>query len=245
MASPSYSATIVGNEFVTPSVKLITFELAEDFCYQPGQFVSLKIPHQGELIKRSYSIANLGSDAKATRTIEIVISHVEQGRATGFLFNAKLGTEISLSGPLGALTLLDEHPKRTLFIGTGTGIAPYRSMLPLMAEHFDKQQQLHVLQGVRSPEELLFGDDFSALAAQLDNLEFHACYSRTMPEQPKDYEKSGYIQNHLLALEPDPATDLIYLCGNPAMVDETYQLLKEREFGIKQIKREKYAFSKR
>ena len=245
MPTPSYPVTITASEFVTPSVKRIQFEFKTPFSYVPGQFVSLQIPHDGDFIKRSYSIANTGHDFENTQTIEIVISHVEGGRATEFLFSAEPGTEIELSGPLGALTLLPEHPERTIFIATGTGVAPYRTMLPHLSEGFGDDQSFHILQGVREPDELLFRDCFVKYSENNDNIHFHACYSRVMPEDSAHYEKHGYVQEHLKALEPNPATDLVYLCGNPAMVDEVYKMLKELEFEVKQVKREKYAFSKR
>ena len=88
---------------------------------------------------------------------------------------------------------------------------------------------------------LTLGDrDFVEFAAAHDNVNFHACYSREMPDEPESWEKQGYVQLNIEKLNPDPATDIVYLCGNPDMVDDATALLKEAGFGIRQIRREKY-----
>ena len=104
----------------------LEFEVdAEHFGFVPGQWVSLKqIAPDGEEITRAYSIAS-PPDGKR---FALCLNRVQDGFMSNYLCDLHLGAEISGQGPFGNFIL--RPPLRdTLFIATGTGIAPYRSML--------------------------------------------------------------------------------------------------------------------
>jgi ferredoxin-NADP reductase len=61
---------------------------------------------------------------------------------------------------------------------------------------------------------------------------------------PREGDIHGRVQVALAALKPDPANDIAYLCGNPDMVDETFNLLKEIGLPVPQVRREKYISSR-
>ena len=116
--------------------------------------------------------------------------------------------------------LRDDPPARYLLIATGTGVSPYRAMLPQLRTLLDGENyQATLMLGVRSPEELLFGEDFLALARENSAFQFITSYSRMLSNPPKPHERKGYVQDHLMELNPDPAHDIVYLCGNPDMID--------------------------
>jgi NAD(P)H-flavin reductase len=56
--------------------------------------------------------------------------------------------------------------------------------------------------------------------------------------------RHGYVQQILAELAPDPARDIAYLCGNPDMVDATFEALKAAGLPLPQIRREKYVSSR-
>ncbi len=243
MPLPSYQIQLESNEFITPNVKKLKFKFLEpsSFRYRPGQFVSFLLEHEEKPLKRSYSIANSETPDEdglvTTDYLEIVISYVENGRATKIFFDAELGDTFEISGPVGLLILGAELPKRVFLIGTGTGMAPYRSMLkqiPAMAQH-----DFHILFGAQKKQDLFYTKDFQQ-AGLNDHINFYPCLSRETNEACFN----GYVQAQLEALKPDPSTDIVYLCGNPNMVDDVFSMLKEMDFGVKQVKREKYVFSK-
>jgi len=215
----------------------------EPIPYKAGQFISLHLERDGKEHRRNYSIANAPAD---DATMEMAMSYLPNGLASTVLANMNEGDSLSASGPYGQFFLKDpEPPKRYILIGTGTGITPYRSMLPKLTELLNTTTlQVVILQGVRSESELLYGQEFVDFASKFDNAIFKACYSREHPKQPADHEVAGYVQNHLSDLNIDPEGDIAYLCGNPNMVDEAFNKLIELGLDRNKIRREKYISSK-
>lgn len=240
MALPSFQVRLASNERVTPKVNKLVFRLEDpkSISYKPGQFVSFMLPSDDKRPrKRSYSIANLEKSPESTDYIEFVIAYVEGGHATELFFNAEPGMEMEMTGPFGMLCLADELPERVFLVGTGTGVAPYRCMIEQIKARSDTE--FHILFGAQYLEDMFYLDDFKAVA-ELAHVHFHPCLS----QEDREGCVSGYVQTKLEELDPNPETDMAYLCGNPNMVDDVFALLKEREFGVKQVKREKYVFSR-
>ena len=240
MPIPSFQVHLESNEEITPNVRKLVFRLdePETITYKPGQFVSFMLGTEDDRpIKRSYSIANMETNGDNSTYIEFVISYVDGGKASNLFFNAEPGMEMEMTGPFGLLCLTEELPKRVFLVGTGTGVAPYRSMIEQIKSRPDTE--FHILFGAQFLQDMFYLDDFKAVAL-LDHVHFHPCLSR----EEKPGCVAGYVQHKLKELEPNPETDMAYLCGNPNMVDEVFEMLKEKEFGVKQVKREKYVFSR-
>ncbi len=206
----------------------------------PGQFVTLHLPGPDKMVNRSYSIANPPSG----NTLEISCAYVEGGLATQYLGALAIGDCIEASGPHGLLVLKEEQPTRIFLVGTGTGIAPYRSMLNQIKHRLENNPALEIIliQGTRQSSDLLFVDDFVAFDKQHPNFHFYACLSRASSTQ-HEFERLGRVQAVLEKLQPHPTQDLIYLCGNPMMIDDNFALLTAMGFDKKSIRREKYSFS--
>jgi ferredoxin-NADP reductase len=233
-------------KLIAPSVRHLAF-VREDESYvafTAGQFITLHIPGPSKILHRSYSIANMpGKD----NIIEIAVSFVEGGVASNLLFNMQPGDSIDAVGPYGLFVLKKEDkPKRYILIGTGTGVSPYRSMLDdikMRLMHEDSDLEVALLMGVRNPTELLFGQDFEDFAKAHANFNFHACYSRETRDVPRDFEIKGHVQDVFPILNLDPEHDIIYLCGNPFMIDDAFLKLTEMGFDKKRVRREKYLFA--
>jgi len=226
---------------VTPTVLCLGFRRQDGqlLDFKPGHFVNVHFEDQGGQTHRSYSVANPPGE----NHFEIAVAPVEDGRATRYLFGLKEGDQVDISGPYGRFVLRDEHYARYVLVGTGTGITPYRAMLPELTRRMNDSQapvRVEVLVGVRSREEFMFADDFLAAALETPGIELHARYSRQLPGQPQPWETLGYVQGLFEELELDPEQDIVYLCGNPNMIDEAVGWLKARGFTVKRIRREKY-----
>lgn len=224
---------------ITPGVRHLAFRRAdrEAFDFTAGQFINIHMDKDGKRTHRSYSIANTPGTSEL---IEIAIAPVEGGLATKLLYGLSPGDMIEASGPYGRFVLKDDPSCRYVLVATGTGVTPYRSMLPELSERMAAGYSVELFLGVRNKPELLFGADFEQMAENHEGFGFTACYSRGMPNEPVGWESEGYVQVNLQKLDLDPETDIVYLCGNPDMVDEATALLKEAGFGIRQIRREKY-----
>ncbi len=226
---------------ISPKVKHFVFKCTIDpvFDYLPGQFITIHFDHQGKSLKRSYSIANA---PQQDNKIEFAAGFFAGGPGTELLFNLKQGDVLHCNGPFGRLILKEEHPKRYIFAATSTGVTPYRAMLSELQQFLNStpRAQVVILQGVQTREEILYHSEFLAFAAcNPKQFTFIPCLSRQNGELQNN-EHGGYVQHALQHMSLNPNEDIVYLCGNPGMIDATFDYLKEHNFTLQQIIREKY-----
>ncbi|MCD6055927.1 MAG: ferredoxin--NADP(+) reductase [Gammaproteobacteria bacterium] len=235
---------------IAPGVRHIGFRRQDGktLVVKPGQFITLLLPSEGEeVVRRNYSIATIpaSSDPEVEiDLIEIALTYVNHGFASERLFSIKTGETLDMMGPSGRLLFFHEHkpPRRLILVATGTGVSPYRAMLPQLARFLteDNTREIVLLFGIRTPHHVLYHDDFVTFAQQNQRFSFHCCYSREMPSNPSVCDHAGYVQTFLQTFPLEAAEDIVYLCGNPAMVDEAYTHLKACQFSIHTVRREKY-----
>ena len=250
MAIVHFPLKLVERRMLAPSVGHYVFVrddgLPLDFI--PGQFIQVHFTYaDGTAAKRSYSLATLHDHAMAPGdAVEIAVSYVAGGSATSLFEGLEIGSHLDASGPYGRFCLMPgDANKRYLFIGTGTGVTPYRAMLPLLEKLIPERGiEIVLLFGARTPDELLYGDDFRAFADAHPQFRFVPCFSRELPADPHPDVRHGYVQQFLGEFAPNADTDIAYLCGNPNMVDACFEALKEAGLPIPQIRREKYVSSK-
>jgi ferredoxin-NADP reductase len=237
----TFPITLVESFMISPKVKHFIFncQVSPYFNYVPGQFITIHFEHQGKTLKRSYSIANI---PKHDNKIEIAAGFFENGPGTELLYNLKPGDIIQISGPYGRLTLKEEQYNRFILVATSTGITPYRSMLQDLEKRLEQHPELHVviLQGVQRHEEILYADEFRDFAKKYPQVLFMPYLSRQAEHELHENEYRGYVQHAFPSLNLNPHQDIIYLCGNPGMIDEAFNSLKEQGFAMQQIIREKY-----
>jgi ferredoxin-NADP reductase len=240
---------LVSSHMLAPAVRHMTFERAdgEPFAFVPGQFIQIHFQYDdGKPTKRSYSVASVGgADGTPPGTIEIAVSYVEGGAATALLSNLREGETIDASGPYGRFCLMDADTNpRYLLVATGTGVTPYRAMLPQIARLTrERGCRFELVYGARNESELLYGEEFEAFAQATPGFGFHPCFSRVMRATPRANDRSGRVHVALAELAAEPA-DIVYLCGNPDMVDEAFAWLKEAGLPVPHVRREKYVSSR-
>ncbi len=237
-----FPLTLVRSVSITPTILHLELQCEEPLEYTPGQFLNIHFENDGKSIHRSYSIAN---PPNKNGILEIAVSPVEGGRATELLFGLSPGDRIDASGPYGRFVLREDAKCRYVLVGTSTGVTPYRAMLPELRDRIaNRGFNAELLIGVWNPDELLYQGDFLEAAKSMTDFNVHACYSRVSPEQPGPHEYSGYVQTRFDALELNPERDIVYLCGNPNMVDTAFAYLKDAGFKIANVRREKYLAAK-
>lgn len=254
MAIPHFPLKLIARRMIAPTVAHLTF-LRDDGqalpCI-PGQFIQIHFPlADGSEARRSYSIAiGRAPDAAPDARLEIAVSYVPGGAATALFEALAIGDHVNASGPFGRFCLFpNDANQRYLLIGTGTGVTPYRAMLPQLERQMETRGvEIVLLQGARNTTELLYGDEFRAFANAHPRFRYMPCLSRELPASDSPHAhadvRHGYVQNVLAELQPRAGQDIAYLCGNPDMVDASFDTLKEAGLSIATIRREKYVSNK-
>jgi ferredoxin-NADP reductase len=244
-----FQLRLVDSYMLAPAVRHLVFERVDGqpLAFQPGQFLQVHFHYDdGTATKRSYSVATVGDGSSPVQRIEIAVSYVEGGAATRLLGSLEEGGTIEASGPYGRFCLqpADTHP-RYLLLATGTGVTPYRAMLPQIRQLLAAGgREVVLLYGARNEGELLYGEEFEAFARENPGFTFHGCLSREARAVPRPTDRAGHVQGVLAELAPSAERDIAYLCGNPNMVDAAFAALKEFGLPVPQIRREKYISSR-
>lgn len=226
-------ARLVESHLIAPEVRHFVFETPEQdyLTYLPGQFLSFTAEFEGKQITRAYSIA---SPPQGNR-FDLCLNRVEEGRFSPYLFQMEPGREVDMKGPYG--TFVFRKPIRdSLMVATGTGVAPFRSMLQAELAH-DSVHQFDLILGVRHEEGILYREEFEELARQHSRFRFHPTLTRPAPNWPGLH---GRVQPHVLRVLGERRDVDVYICGMKEMVDQVRTLLKEAGLERKQIIVEKY-----
>jgi len=243
--SEHFPLRLTRSHMLAPQVRHMAFVRADGqpLAFVPGQFVQVHLERDGKALRRSYSIATYeGDPVNPSGEVEMAVSYVTGGAATALLSGLEAGEAIDASGPYGRFCLHgDDANRRYLLVATGTGVTPYRAMLPLFRRLIPERGiEVELLFGARNPDELLYGDEFARFADEVPGFRFHACFSREGRAVPRADDHLGYVQTVLPSLAPDGVHDIAYLCGNPDMVDACFALLKDAGLPIPRVRREKY-----
>lgn len=226
-------ARLAGSREIGPEIRHFLFEAAgvAELVYKPGQFVSVVAERNGKTVTRAYSIASAASGNR----FELCLNRVNEGMLSPWMFELRAGDEIEFNGPLGYF--VPKSPFRSsVFVATGTGIAPFRAFLQ-DAEIRGGSQPVRLLFGARYEAGLVFRDEFQELQQRRPGFRFLPTITR--PEAGWQ-GRTGWVQQHLEEAlsgleEPD-----VYICGLKAMVDAVRSILKERGFDRRRIVYEKY-----
>jgi ferredoxin-NADP reductase len=254
LAIVQFPLKLVGKRMLAPSVAHLTFtrDDGQPLDFVPGQFIQVHFNYaDGTPTRRSYSLATIHDHALGPGdAVEIAVSYVPGGAATALFEGLEPGGTVQASGPFGRFCLMPgDDNRRYLLIATGTGVTPYRSMLPLLEKAIaERGIEVVLLFGARTPTELLYGDEFRAFAERHPGFRFVPCFSRELPAPGSAHAhadvRHGYVQQFLAEFAPDAQGDIAYLCGNPNMVDACFEALKEAGLPVPRIRREKYVSSK-
>ncbi len=213
----------------------------EQFDFIPGQFVTLDLPIHEKKNKRwrSYSIA---SWPDGTNVFELVIVLMEEGAGTSYLFNeVKEGDELTFRGPVGVFTLPGMLDDDYFFICTGTGIAPFRSMMHAIANHNTPHKDVYLIFGTRKKENLLYRAELMELATNTPGFHYIPVLSREEWDGATGYVHQVY--KDIITAKKNgnelPAAHF-YLCGWKNMIDEAKKTITEIGYDRKVIHQELY-----
>ncbi len=197
-----------------------------------GQFFMFFFDEDKDPFNRSYSIAN-AIDGEMER-VEFIISPSKSGKSYSKINAWKEGDLVKATGPHGRFRLKGNE-ENLVAIATGTGIAPFRAMLPSFVEKMEKGDKVTIIHGARCESEAIYSDELMRFAEDYPNFSYKLCLS----QERKEGCINGRVQN---ALEIDQLCEktTYFLCGNPLMVDEVKSLLTESGVNRRSVRTESY-----
>lgn len=229
MPAPSaFDVRLDSARMIAPGVRHLVFSRTDGapFEFSPGQWVNLILPQAGaEDLKRSYSIA---SRPAGSPMFELAVTRVAGGPGSEMLHALPEGATLRAIGPHGLFTREADDAAPSLFVATGTGLAPFRSMIDA-ALAAGSRAPLWLLFGARFEEDILYRDEFETLARELPNVRYEITLSRAGSTWAG---RSGYVQLHvpemlaaLAAAAPEAAAH-VYVCGLDRMVSTVKDLCR-------------------
>lgn len=238
---------------VSPSMKILRispdgWDLPD---FKAGQFVALLLPpsvprcpeateefnvvEDDKMIKRAYSIA---SSSKTKEYIEFYITLVHSGSLTPRIFSLKIGDRIGMGTKFVGMFTLDQvaPDQNIILIATGTGVAPYMSML--RTDALKGGRKIAVVHGAANSWDLGYKSELNLLETITERL----IYIPTITDPNKEHTKwnghAKFIQDmwkekiieKQIGYTPTPENTHIFLCGNPKMINTMVELLSEDGF---------------
>src|SRR5580704_4726846 len=183
-------ARLIDSREIAPGVRHFEFEAlgVERLAFVPGQFTSFTEVIGGKEITRAYSMASAPS---GTNRFELCLNRVEPGHLSPRLFGMQPGDCIQMRQPLG-LFVLRQPPRDSIFVATGTGIAPFRSML--QAHLKASSSEFTLLFGVRYESHLLYNEELKQMELRYPHFRFWPTLTR--PDAAWK-GRQGRVQAHL------------------------------------------------
>lgn len=218
--------------------------------FEAGQFVALGLhpdaqrcdeateefepPKPDKLIRRAYSIASSSTED----SIEFYITLVNSGQLTPRIFKLQIGDKIWMGKKAVGMFTLDqiENDRNVILIATGTGVAPYMSMLRSNA--LKREGKMLVIHGAANSWDLGYSSELKLLASMFNNFKYHPTITEPSKEPVgwngdtrfiDEIWKSG-IAESTIGLNPTPQNTDVFLCGNPKMVEGMKEMLYKDGF---------------
>ena len=234
---PWRTGKVIRIENETADTRRFWIEVPEltSFDFIPGQFVTLDLPIHEKANKRwrSYSIA---SWPDGTNVFELVIVLDELGLGTHYLFEeVVVGSELTFRGAQGVFTLKEPLDKDLFLVCTGTGIAPFRSMIHHIKNEKIPHKNIYLIFGCRTKDTLLYYEEMKELRESVPGFQYIPTLSREEWEGSTGYVHHIYEE---LCAERKPAN--FFLCGWRGMIDEAKRRITEMGYDRKDIHVEIY-----
>ena len=229
-----FEAIVIKKEKVSSKVYCVTFQLVspQTIEFKAGQNMMVIM---GEGVNRTMSIASPPSEKNT-----ILMAHDTSPKGPGSLWTEglKVGDTVTFVAPTGGVLSLLPTNKRKVLIATGTGIAPFRSIIMdklSVVSHQSSNCSIILYWGLRYEEDVFWKEEFDSLQSLHQNFSWRLIYSKPPQAWTGD---TGHVTECVLENEKEMENSEFYVCGNNAMVDEVSAKLLERNVPKEQIKME-------
>jgi glycine betaine catabolism B len=214
------------------------------FDYKPGQFVTLTLNIDGQLVERSYTISSTPS---RPHTLEVTVKRVPSanvdsppGIVSNWLHDSlQVGSEIQISAPMGDFTCAEHPARKILFISAGSGITP---MMSMSRWAYDCAADLDIafFHSARSSRDLIFHQELAWMSAQHPNFQLHL--SLTRPETDSHwFGLTGRFNAKMLnQIAADFRERTVYVCGSEGFMQGVETLFKSLDFPMENFYQESF-----
>jgi ferredoxin-NADP reductase len=234
----NFSSKLVANKKLTEDVFQFDFEWPEggQVEFEAGQFFMMKVEDEHEKpVNRAYSVASPPSD----KGFSLCVKLIPDGRGSNFLKKMELGDSAKFMAPFGHFVLSEStlnQEKDVIMISTGTGLAPFISMMPILFEKGHKRP-VTLFFGVRHEADLFYVELLQKWEEDYDFFTAEICLSR--PEDSWE-GRCGRVTKLLEDAFVTPEDTEVYICGNGAMVKDVRASMIERGIDKKAIHLEQF-----
>ncbi len=230
MAIFTFQATVLENKKLTHDVIILSLTAPEDFSFQTGQYIILRVENGPECRMKSYSILNPPSEKGK---LDLCIKLVDGGFASEILKKAKKGDSFQIKGPLGFF-VFDENDKNkeVWLVGGGTGVSPLYSMIKEHLPHH-RNTKFVLIFSVKEKKDLFLHEEFQQLEKKYSNFR----YVPTLTRDTWD-GATGRVQEHFPA---DLKNKTFYICGLKELVLESREYLMKKGVKAEHVKFERYS----
>lgn len=241
----AYNATLVRRTDLTEDLASFWVRFDGDpVPFEPGQYMTTGVVTDGKMLQRPYSVASAPSVA-GTEGYEFFVRHVPVIRFTTALWRLSVGHRMRMIGPKGKFMLEPDDNRTHLYVSTGTGIAPFISMIrETMAQ--GKPRKTVILNGCSFAPELGYRAE---LEAWEQDPAYRLTYVPTVsrPNDPRNAGWTGKVGRAEQVVEAvckeqglKPDRTVVYICGNPEMILNVERVLMDRGFPEFHVKKELY-----
>lgn len=225
-----YRVKVESLRALTPEIKSIRLTILspeEGITFKAGQYVQFEVPKYKLTSGPEYRAYSISSDAHDHVSLELVITKVPQGAVTTYVHGfLKEGEILRATGPYGDFYLRDSN-RDILFIATGSGMAPVKSMLHQL-EREQPGKRVQFFFGARTQRDLYYQEELRAWEKTLPDFTYVPTLSRPLEDDHWKGEKgrvTGLIDKYI----PEGANVDVYICGSPVMVDSCAEILKRKK----------------
>ena len=243
--APQYNASLVRRVDETPSLAYFWVRFDGDPSpFESGQYMTIGVFADGKLVQRPYSVAS-DPGVAGTEGYELYIRLVEGGQFTQLLWDLPVGHRMRMIGPKGKFTLEPDDDRTHLFISSGTGNAPFVSMMKRLLRE-GRPRKAVFLNGVSYEHDIGYR---ALLEGWQASGEYPVTYIPTV-SRPSAPENAGWggrwgrVESIVAPVCDElgltPQDTIAYICGNPDMIIAAETTLLERGFPEVQVKKELY-----
>jgi Na+-transporting NADH:ubiquinone oxidoreductase subunit F len=222
-----YTAEVERTETLTPAIKELHLRILspeEGISFKPGQYVQLEVPKYKLTSGPEFRAYSISSSSFEHQRLDLVITRVERGAVTTFVHDyLKPADRLKVTGPFGEFHLRNSD-RDILLIATGSGLAPFISMLDQI-EREEIRRKTTLFFGAKTRKDLYYQDRIKAWESKLPHFEYVPVLSRVGEEDKWEGEK-GRVTNLIEKYVPEGSDLEAYICGAPAMVESCLEKLK-------------------